>query len=75
MSVVSVFVLAIHKCAYPQPGLALILRGWYLIIRISRVEITLSVIAHILGILLMNSYNTDNFLATTIICSLSALNM
>ena len=31
-------------------------------------------IAHILGILLMNSCNTDNFLATTIICSLSALN-
>ena len=31
-------------------------------------------IAHILGILLMNSYNTDIFfLATTIICSLSAL--
>ena len=31
-------------------------------------------IAHILGILLINSCNTDNFLATTIICSLSALN-
>ena len=31
-------------------------------------------IAHILGILLMNSCNTDKFLATTIICSLSALN-
>ena len=31
-------------------------------------------IAHILGILLMNSYNTDIFLATTIICSLSTLN-
>ena len=30
-------------------------------------------IAHILGILLMNSYNTDIFLATTIICSLSTL--
>ena len=32
-------------------------------------------IAHILGILLMNSCNTDKFLATTIICSLSALNL
>ena len=34
-------------------------------------------IAHILGILLMNSCNTDIFLATvtTIICSLSALNI
>ena len=32
-------------------------------------------IAHILGILLMNSYNTDIFLATTIICSLSTLNL
>ena len=31
-------------------------------------------IALILGILLMNSCNTDKFLATTIICSLSALN-
>ena len=31
-------------------------------------------IGHILGILLMNSYNTDIFLATTIICSLSTLN-
>ena len=31
-------------------------------------------IAHILGILLMNSCNTDRFLATTIICSLSTLN-
>ena len=31
-------------------------------------------IAHILGILLMNSYNTDIFLATTIICSLPTLN-
>ena len=31
-------------------------------------------IAHILGILLMNSCNTDKCLATTIICSLSALN-
>ena len=31
-------------------------------------------IAHILGILLMNSCNTDKFLATTIICSLSTLN-
>ena len=31
-------------------------------------------IAHILGILLMNSYNTDIFLATTVICSLSTLN-
>ena len=30
-------------------------------------------IAHILGILLMNSCNTDRFLATTIICSLSTL--
>ena len=29
--------------------------------------------SHIVGILLMNSCNTDNFLATTIICSLSAL--
>ena len=31
-------------------------------------------IAPILGILLMNSCNTDKFLATTIICSLSTLN-
>ena len=31
-------------------------------------------IAHILGILRMNSYNTDIFLATTIICSLPTLN-
>ena len=31
-------------------------------------------IAHILGILLMNSCNTDKFLATTTICSLSTLN-
>ena len=31
-------------------------------------------IAHILGILLMNSYNTVIFLATSIICSLSTLN-
>ena len=32
-------------------------------------------IAHILGILLMNSCNTDKFLATAIIGSLSALNL
>lgn len=50
-------VLAIHKCAYPQPGLALILRGWYLIIRISRVEITLSVIC---------SYFLRHFLQVTV---------
>ena len=31
-------------------------------------------IAYILGILLMNSYNTVTFLATTITCSLSTLN-
>ena len=30
--------------------------------------------AHILGILLMNSWNTDIFFSNTIICSLSALN-
>ena len=29
---------------------------------------------HILGILLMNSYDTEIFLVTTIICSLSTLN-
>ena len=34
---------------------------------------TICGIAHILGILPMNSYNTYIFLATTIICSLSAL--
>ena len=32
-------------------------------------------IAHILGILLMNSCNTDRFLATTVVCSLSTLNL
>ena len=31
-------------------------------------------IAHILGILLMNSCNTDIFLATTVVCGLSTLN-
>ena len=31
-------------------------------------------IAHILGILLMNSCNTDRFLATTVVCGLSTLN-
>ena len=31
-------------------------------------------IAHILGILLMNSCNTDRFLATTVGCGLSTLN-
>ena len=31
-------------------------------------------IGHILGILLMNSYNTDKFLASNIIYSLSTLN-
>ena len=30
-------------------------------------------IAHILGILLMNSCNTDRFLATTVVCGLSTL--
>ena len=32
-------------------------------------------IAHILGILLMNSCNTDRFLATTVVCGLSTLNL
>ena len=31
-------------------------------------------IAHILGILLMNSCNTDRLLATTVVCGLSTLN-
>ena len=31
-------------------------------------------IAHILGILLMNSCNTDRFLATTVVYGLSSLN-
>ena len=31
-------------------------------------------IAHILGILLMNSCNTDRFLAATVVCGLSTLN-
>lgn len=35
---------AIDMCAYPQPGCTLIPWGWYQIIRMSRVEITSSVI-------------------------------